>query len=119
MKRCGDLNIAFRVEADGELFCGFIFFDDNYAQVPGRAKELIGAFESNEWKELISTYTFNDWWLWWDYLPAEPINFKALDGVYPALYDAKRHGEIMAEVFARIDQLLDSSLETGWCGGTF
>lgn len=119
VKRCGDLNIAFRVEVDGELFCGFIFFDDNYAQVPGRAKELIDAFESDEWKELISTYTFNDWWLWWDYLPEEPINFKALDGVYPELYDAKRHGEIMAEVFARIDQLLNNSLETGWCGGTF
>lgn len=121
VKRCGDLNVAFRTEADweGKLSCGFVFFDDNYAQVPGRAKELIDAFESEEWRELISTYTFKDWWLWWDYLPEEPISFKALDGVYPELYDAKRHGEIMAEVFSKIDQLLDNSLETGWCGGTF
>ena len=119
VKRCGDLNIAFRVEVDWNLFCGFVFFDDNYAQVPGRSKELIDAFGSDEWKELISTYTFKGWWLWWDYLSEKPINFKALDGVYPELYDAKRHGEIMAEVFSKIDQLLDNSLETGWCGGTF
>lgn len=119
VKQCGKLTIAFRVEADWNLFCGFIFFDENYAQVPGQAKELIDAFDSEDWKELITTYTFKDWWLWWDYLPEDPINFKELNGIYPELYDAKRHEEIMAEVFCRIDQLLDNSLETGWCGGTF
>ena len=119
VKRCADLTIAFRIEVDWNLFCGFVFFDDNCAQVPERAKDLIDAFESEEWKELISTYTFKSWWLWWDYLPEDPINFKELNGIYPKLYDAKRHEEIMAEVFSRIDQLLDNSLETGWCGGTF
>lgn len=119
VKQCGKLTIAFRVEVDWNLSCGFIFFDENYAQAPGRAKELINAFGSENWKELITTYTFKDWWLWWDYLPGEAINFKELNGIYPELYDAKRHEEIMAEVFDRIDQLLDNSLETGWCGGTF
>ena len=119
VKQCGELTVAFRVEVDWSLSCGFIFFDENYAQVPERAKELIDAFGSENWKKLITTYTFKDWWLWWDYLPEKAINFKELNGIYPELYDAKRHEKIMAEVFDRIDRLLDNSLEIGWCGGTF
>lgn len=119
VKRCSDLTIAFRVEVEWNLYCGFIFFDDNYEQVPGRSRELIDAFDSEAWKELISTYTFKDWWLWWDYLPEDSVNFKECNGIYPELYDEVRHKEIMEEIFSRLDRLLDNSLETGWCGGTF
>lgn len=113
VKRCADLTIAFRVEVDWNLFCGFVFYDNNHAQVPARAEELIDAFESEEWKKLISSHSLKSWWLWWDYLLENPINFKELDGVYPELYDTKRHGEIMAEVFGQIDKLLDVSLKNG------
>jgi len=119
VKRCDDLSIAFRVEVDEILFCGFAFFDNNYAQVPKRSKELVGAFDSAEWKKLITTYTFKDWWLWVDDLPASDklIGFKWCDGLYSKLYNPKCHEEIMAAIFDKIDLLLDNSLETGWCGG--
>ena len=121
---CGDLKLALAIEIDDYLYYGLVFYKGDLEWVPKEVGKLADAFPGPSWAKLISeACNRNSMWLWRKFLPAQNarLDFKNCSGndsgncleLYPALYDPKRYREIMEQIFAELDQGIESMLETG------
>ena len=118
-RKCGDLQLALLIEIDyydGSLFYGLVPYKGGRVQVPDEVEKLADAFPDPAWKRFITESPHRDrWWLWYKKLQAQKahLDFKNCNEPYRALYDPERYREIMDQIFAELDQGIDSMLETG------
>jgi len=114
------VSLRFEVDAyDGHLFFGITFFDRGTGQrckCPDDLHKIEAAFPDQKWKDALNEKPTNEWWLWYRYfLKDDPQNldFKHGGGCYTELFDPEKHKQLMAEIFAQIDEHIEAIRTTG------
>ena len=108
-------NLCFIIEVYWTLYCGLAFYDKkSNKRLEKLTRSLPDAGNTEAWEEMFSMLSLlddkKDAWVY--SLPYDtPLDFWNADGIFPDLFDAKRHMEIMQEVYAEIDEMIEQLRE--------